>query len=69
LVTLTLAVPEEIAQAAKQVAQRTGSSPETVLIQALRAHFPPVSTELQAELDAWNAASDEDLARFERGLE
>ena len=67
--TLTLAVPEEIAQAAKQVAQRTGSSPEIVLIQALRAHFPPVSTELQAELDAWNAASDEDLARFERGLE
>lgn len=63
--SLTLAVPSKIALAAEAMAEHSGASQEDLLLRALQAHFPPVSAELQDELDAWNLASDEDLARFE----
>ena len=62
---LTLTVPDEIARAAQALAQAAGRSPEEVLLQALRAHFPPLSPELQEEFDAWERASDEDMARLD----
>lgn len=58
--SLTLTVPDNIAQAAEQMARTSGSSTEVVLLKALEAHFPPVSPKLQDEFDAWNAASEED---------
>lgn len=62
---LTLTVPDEIAQAAQEMAQAAGLTPETLLLQALHAHFPPVPDALQAEFEAWDAASDEDMARLD----
>ena len=67
---MTLTVPDEIAQSAQEMAASAGGSAEHLLLQALYAHFPPVSPELQAEFDAWEQASDEDMARLdaEEGL-
>ena len=62
---LTITVPEDIARAAEALAETSGTSVEDLLIQALQAHFPPVSPELQAEFDAWEQASDEDMARVD----
>lgn len=62
---LTLTVPEEIARAAEALGASSGTSPEALLIQALEAHFPPLAADLQAEFDAWERASDEDLARLD----
>lgn len=64
--SLTLIIPDEIAQAAEQMAKSSGSSTEAVLLKALETYFPPVSPELQSEFDAWNDASDEDSIRFSR---
>ena len=63
--TLRITVPDEIARAAEAVARASGATTEAILIQALHAHFPPVPPELGAELDAWERASDEDLAELE----
>ena len=63
---LTLTIPDEIARAAEALAEATGDSPEELLLQALRAHFPPLSPELQEEFSAWERASDEDMARLEK---
>jgi hypothetical protein len=63
---LTITVPDEIVRAAEAVARTMGASAEDLLIQALQAHFGPISPELQAELEAWERASDEDLARLEQ---
>lgn len=62
---LTITVPDDIAQAAQALANASGASPEEVLIEALHAHFPPLSAELQEEFDAWERASDEDMARLD----
>ena len=61
---MTLTIPEEIAQAAHALSQSTGIAPERLLLRALQAHFPPVPPELQAEFDAWELASDEDMAKM-----
>lgn len=66
--SLVFTVPDEIAKAVQEVSQRTGEPPEQLLIEALRAHFPPIPDDLQAEFDALERASDEDLARFEQNL-
>ena len=63
--SLTIRVPDEIARAAEALARATGATPEELLVRALAAHFPPVSPELRAELDAWELASDEDMALLE----
>jgi hypothetical protein len=67
--SLILTIPDEIAHMVEEIAQRSGQTPERLLLDALRAHFPPISAELQAEFDALERASDEDLARFEQNLE
>lgn len=51
---MTLAVPDEIADAAEEMAQQSGTA------------AAQLSPELQAEFDAWERASDEDEAYFER---
>jgi hypothetical protein len=63
--SLTLTVPEEIAAAAEQLAATSGTTPEALLIAALKAHFPPVPLALQEEFEAWERASDEDMARID----
>ena len=67
---MTLTTPDDIARSAAQIAISSGVSPEHLLLQALQAHFPSVSPELQWEFDAWERASDEDMARLdmEEGL-
>lgn len=66
---LTITVPDEIAQAARELAEAEGTSAESLLLAALRAHFPPVPPELQEEFDAWERASDEDMAKLDRLLD
>jgi hypothetical protein len=68
---MILTIPDEIAQSALSVASGSATSAEQLLLQALQAHFPPISNELQAEFDAWEQASDEDMARLntEAGLD
>lgn len=67
--SMTLTVPDDIAQAAQVIAKANGTTAESLLLRALAAHFPPVPEELQAEFDAWEAASDEDMSRFVESLE
>jgi len=62
---LVLNVPDEIAEAATEMAERFGETPEHWLLNALKVHFPPIPEELQAEFDALERASDEDFLRFE----
>jgi hypothetical protein len=64
-VPLKITVPEEIAHVARARARESGVSAETLVLEALRAHFGPLPTELQDELEAWERASDDDLARLE----
>lgn len=66
--SLVLTVPDEIADAAKALSQRSGASPEELLLRALRAHFPPIPAELIAEFDAWEQASDTDEAVFQQRM-
>ena len=63
---LTLEIPEDIAESAREVATRAGKPAEKLLIEALRAHFPPISDELRAEFEEWELASEEDIANFNR---
>ena len=63
--SLNISVPDEIASAAHARAREAGVPTETLLLEVLRAHFGPLPTELQEELDVWERASDEDLARLE----
>ena len=67
---MTLTIPDDIARSALSVAAGSSSSAEQLLLQALQAHFPPVSDALQDEFNAWEQASDEDMARLntEEGL-
>jgi len=67
---MTITVPDEIAHSAQEIAAGTGDSAEHLSLQVLYAHFPPVSSELLAEFDAWERSSDEDMARLdaEEGL-
>jgi hypothetical protein len=62
---LNLTVPDEIATPARARAREAGVPTEALLLEVLRAHFGPLPTELQEEFDAWERASDEDIARLE----
>ena len=62
---MTIRIPDTIVSAAEAVAHKSGVQVEELLVQALQAHFPPLDADLQAELDAWNLASDQDFAAFE----
>ncbi len=65
----TLTVPNDIAEAAEEMAQRSGQSKDSLLLNALRVYFPPISAELQAEFDAFELVSDEDFLMVELLLE
>ncbi len=65
----TLAVPDDIAEAAEEMAQRSGQSKDSLLLNVLRLHFPPIAAELQAEFDAFEQASDEDFLMVEQLLQ
>lgn len=64
--SITVTIPDELAIAVQELSNRSGELTEQVLIAALRAYFPPVSRELQAEFDALERASDSDFIDFER---
>ena len=63
--TVTLPVPEEIYDRARQVAAGTAQSVEAVLLQQLQAAFmaplPPLPPDEQRELEALTSLSDEAL--------
>ncbi|RYG26910.1 hypothetical protein EON82_01460 [bacterium] len=61
---ITLDVPDELAESVEDFARTRGLSRDVVVADALRACFPPMSVELRAELDAWQAASEEDAAKL-----
>ena len=63
--TMTLTIPEDIVRAAEVLSRASGSSPEELMLRALQAHFPTLPPPLLAEFDAWNLASDQDMARLE----
>jgi len=62
---MTLTVPDDITLSVQEIAAGSGTSAEHLLLQALQAHFPPISPELQAEFDAWEEISTETMRRFE----
>ena len=62
---MTLQIPEEIAQSAREMAQQSGETAESLLLSALGAHFPMPSPALLEEFAAWETASDEDMAKFD----
>lgn len=62
--SLILTVPDDIATVAQEMAKGTDATPEELLLEALKAHFPATPADLQAEFDAWDKASDEDFARL-----
>ena len=66
---MELKLPNEIAEAVRALAVKSGVSAEQLVVDALRAHFPPPPRELQEELDAWEQASDEDWARVQPDIE
>ena len=61
---ITLGVPDEIANSVEDLARARGVSRDTRVASALRACYPPMSSELRAELDQWQAAADEDAAKL-----
>lgn len=61
---ITLDVPDEIANSVEDVARARGVSRDILVANALRACYPPMSPELRAELDEWQAAADEDAAKL-----
>ena len=60
----TLDVPDEIAALMDEVVSARGLSRDAPVADALRACYPPMSPELRAELDPWQAAADEDAAKL-----
>ena len=67
--SIVLTVPDEIALAAEELSSRSGETPESILLNALSAHFPVIPADLQAEFDALEQASDEDFLKVERLIE
>lgn len=61
---ITLDVPDEIAGWVDEMARARGVSRGMLVADALRACYPPMSPELRAELDQWQAANAEDLAKL-----
>lgn len=62
---MTVQIPEEIAVPVEALSRRLGIPPRELVLTALRAHFMAPDAELQAELDAWEMAAEEDAARIE----
>ena len=66
--SMTLTVPDDIAEFVTDIALKSGGTPDGLLLDALRAHFPPIPDALKDEFDALERASDEDFLRFESSL-
>lgn len=60
--SMTIEIPDPIAQEVEKLCKGSGASPEQLVLTALSAHFPPISTELREEFEAWERASEEDAA-------
>ena len=63
--SMTISIPDNIAQAVEDLAARSGKTPERLILDAFGAHFPPIPYELLDEFEALERASDEDFAHFE----
>ena len=61
---ITLDVPDDVAASVEEVARARGLPREALVADALRACYPPMSAELRAELDQWQAAAGEDMAKL-----
>jgi hypothetical protein len=66
--SMTITVPDDLAESIEEVSKRSGEAAERLVLNALRAHFPPIPDALREEFDALECASDEDLLRFEQSL-
>jgi hypothetical protein len=62
---LTVTIPDRMARTAAELARASGTTPEAVILEALQVQLLPDSPDLQAEFDAWDLASDEDMIRLE----
>jgi hypothetical protein len=54
---MTLSLPAQIAEAVEAVSRQSGVPVEQLVTDALRAHFPPLDSALQAEFYFWEEAS------------
>jgi len=63
---MTIEVPDEIAEAANELAARSGTAAEKLLLDALRIQFLSVPEDLREEFAMWERASDEDFEKFIR---
>ena len=59
---LTIEVPDDVLDSAREWAERHGCTVEDVLIEKLRLYFVPVPDDLKEEFAMWERASDEDFA-------
>ena len=62
---MTITIPDEIERVAQGISSLSGVAVDSVLLRALETHFLAVPRELQEEFDAWELASDQDMAAFE----
>ena len=61
---IVLDVSDEVAEAAAQIARKTGIDRDTLLSDALKAQFLMDSPELRTEFDQWESASEIDAAKI-----
>ncbi len=66
----TIAIPSKINQEVSRMSRDLGMSREDFTVNALMYYLKKFQAEmdLKHELDAWDKASDEDLAAFESAL-
>jgi len=65
--SMTITIPDEIADRATEIAERTGITPEQLLLDTLRRQqLLSVPPELREEFEMWELASEEDIAAFDR---
>jgi hypothetical protein len=65
---MTVILPSELADAVEAASRESGVPATELVCKALRAHFPPIEPELQAEFEAWDAVSDAAMRRVDQML-
>ncbi len=63
---LTIEVPDDIARAARQVAESKGTNANEVILDTLRSRFLAFPEDLLEEMRIWESASEQDIAKFNR---
>lgn len=63
---MTLTVPDDIENAATEIAGRCGTSLEEILLSTLRINIIDIPQELRDEVAMWELASEIDIAKVER---